>query len=126
MGLRSFASGLSLCAVLLASGGVLARDQTSADVQNWFSAVITKIANAGGAIANPPERKTSPIITMRVQIRADGSVNWAEGEKSSGSPDLDERARSLVRAASPFSPPPATLLTKDGETELSFPLQLGP
>ena len=80
MGLRSFAGGLGLCAVLLASGGALARDKTSAEVQDWFSAVITKITNAGGAVANPPERKTSPTVTMRVQIRADGSVNWAEVE----------------------------------------------
>ena len=37
---------------------------------------------------------------------------------------LDERARSLVRAAGPFGPPPAPLLTPAGTTDLSFPIRL--
>lgn len=125
MGLRSFAGRIGLCAVLLTPGGVLARDQTSAEVRDWLSAVITKIAKADSEKAAPSRRRASGTVTIRLQIAGDGFVNRVEVEKSSGSPDLDERARALVRAASPFSPPPAPLLTKAGTTELSFPLQLG-
>lgn len=123
-GLCAFASRVSLCAVLLAPGAVLARDQTPTVVQDWLSTVITKIAKAEGEKASSPKRKASGTVTIRVQIAADGFVNHVAVEQSSGSQDLDERARSLVRAASPFNPPPPQLLTKAGTTELSFPLQL--
>lgn len=125
MGIRAFACWAGLCAVVLAPGGILAREEASAEVRNWLSAVITKIAQADGKETNPSRRKASRTVIVRVQIAADGFVNRVDVERSSGSPDLDERARSIVRAAGPFSPPPTPLLTKAGTTELSFPLQLG-
>ena len=124
-GLRAFAGRVGLCAMLLAPGVSLARDQTPAAVREWLSAVITKIAKAEGEKANPTRRKASGTVTIRVEIAADGFVNRVTVEQSSGSPELDERARSLVRASSPFNPPPPQLLTRAGTTELSFPLQLG-
>ena len=125
MELRSFACWLGFCATLLAPGGTLARDQTSPEVRDWLSAVITKIGKADHEQANSSRGKTSGTVTVRVQVAADGFVNRVEVERSSGSPDLDQRARSVVRAASPFNPPPAPLLTAAGTTELSFPLRLG-
>ena len=125
MELRLFAWWLCFCAALLAPGGPLARDQTSPEVRDWLSAVITKISQADSKEANPSRRKPSRAVIVRVQIAADGFVNRVEVERSSGSPDLDQRARSVVRAASPFNPPPAPLLTEAGTTELSFPVQLG-
>ena len=125
MELRLFAWWLCFCAALLTPGGPLARDQTSPEVRDWLSAVITKIGKADHEQANSSRGKTSGTVTVRVQVAADGFVNRVEVERSSGSPDLDQRARSVVRAASPFNPPPAPLLTAAGTTELSFPLRLG-
>lgn len=123
-GLRAFAGRVGLCATLLAPGVSLARDQTPTAVRDWLSTVITKIAKAEGEKAAPPRHKASGTVTIRVQIAADGFVNWVTVEQSSGSPDLDERARALVRAAGPFGPPPRQLLTQAGTTDLSFPLRL--
>ena len=133
MGLRAFACRAGLCAVLLVPGGAQAREKVTSkatskvtsEVQDWLSAVITKIAQTDGKDANPSRRKPSLVVIVRVQIAADGFVNRVDVERSSGLPDLDERARLLVKAASPFTPPPAPLLTKTGTTELSFPLRLG-
>ena len=127
MELRSLACRLCLCAALLAPGEVLgrARDQTSAQVHDWISAVVTKIDKADRERADRSRSKASGTVTIRVQVAADGFVNRVEVERTSGSSDLDARARSAARAASPFSPPPASILTKAGFTELSFPLRLG-
>jgi len=122
---RAFLGRIGLCFVVLAPSGVLARDQTPTVVRDWLSGVITRITKAEGETAHPARRKASGTVTIRVEIAADGFVNRVAVERSSGLPDLDERARSLVRAASPFAPPPPQLLTKGGTTELSFPLQLG-
>lgn len=125
MRLRSITRWISLCAVLLAPGGILAREQTSPEVRDWLSGVITKIDKADREQANPSRSKVEGTVMIRVQIAADGFVNRVEVEKSSGSPDLDQRARAVVQAASPFSPPPTPLLTTAGTTDLSFPLRLG-
>jgi TonB family protein len=137
MGPRSFAGRLGLCAALLVAGEAIARERTSeqptsrtasqasSEVRDWLSAVVTKIADAEGGATKTPRGKGTGTVTIRLQIAADGFVNRVMVEKSSGSPDLDARALSLVRTASPFSPPPAPLLTEAGMTELAFPLRLG-
>ena len=125
MRLRSFACRLGFCAALLASGGTLAREPILPEVRDWLSAVITKIAKADHEQGSSSQGKASGTVTVRVQVAADGFVNRVEIERSSGSPNLDQRARAVVRAASPFKPPPALLLTEAGTTELSFPLRLG-
>lgn len=125
MRLRSIARWVSLCAVLLAPCEILAREKTSLEVRNWLSGVTTKIDKADRERANPSRSKTPDTVMIRVQIAADGFVKLVEIEKSSGSPDLDQRARAVVQAASPFKPPPSLLLTTAGTTELSFPLRLG-
>ena len=123
-GLRAFAGAAGLCALLLAPESGSARDDAPAAVQAWLSTVITKIGTPDGVRSGQPRQRKFGTVTIRVQIAADGFVNAVAVEASSGSPALDERARSLVRAASPFSPPPPQLLTAAGTTELSFPVRI--
>jgi TonB family protein len=123
VGLRMLAGGVGLCTALLVPDSPPARDGVSADVRDWLSAVVTKIANGDGGKANPLKPRIACDMIVHVQIAADGFVNRVEVEQTSGSRDCEERAKSLVRTASPFNPPPAALLTKAGTTELSFPLQ---
>jgi TonB family protein len=115
-----------ICAgiVLLGSLGGLAQENTPA-VRRWLSKVISKIDKTDQAQTIVPGKRKSGTVMIRVRVAADGHVNGVEVERSSGSPSLDERAVAAVRAADPFDPPPATLLTSAGVTELSFPLQLG-
>ncbi|GEP12328.1 hypothetical protein MGN01_41730 [Methylobacterium gnaphalii] len=84
--------------------------------------VVTKISRAGekSATATPGGK-----VTIRVRIAADGTLEGAAIEESSGSPALDARALQAAEAASPFAPPPEKLLTLEGFTELAFPVELG-
>lgn len=124
MRLRSVVRWISVGATLWSGAGLQARERPSRDVTGWVSAVIAKIDPATGAPAAAGRNRGRRTVVVRVQIAADGFVNRVDIERSSGLPDLDERARGLVRAAGPFSPPPAPLLTPAGTTDLSFPLQL--
>lgn len=131
MELRSFALRIGLCVLLLAIGHAQAQAQsrvqsTSAQVRDWVSDVVTKIAEADRSRDDRSRTKMQGTVTMRIEVAADGFVNRVEVEHSSGSDDLDQRARSAARAASPFGPPPPSLLTNAGTTELSFPLRLRP
>ena len=90
--------------------------------RDWVSTVVTRISEADRKTADGVEARGS--VTIRVRIGADGSLDGVEVDQGSGSAALDERAIRAVRAASPFRPPPATLLSLEGYTELSFPLQL--
>ncbi|WP_336491689.1 energy transducer TonB family protein [Methylobacterium nigriterrae] len=125
MRLRALACGIGFCASLLAPGVTLAREHIPPEVRDWLSGVITKIAKADHEQASSSRGRVSGTVTVRVQVAADGFVTRIEIERSSGSPDLNQRARAVIRAASPFNPPPAPLLTEAGTTELSFPLRLG-
>ncbi|MDR7039317.1 MULTISPECIES: TonB family protein [Methylobacterium] len=92
-----------------------------ASVRTWLSAVVTKI---GAADRSAAPRSPGGTVTIRVRIAADGSLKDASVEAGSGSAALDDRALAAARAAGPFAPPPRELLTEDGTTELSFPLDL--
>lgn len=124
MRLRSVVRWISLGATLVSGAGLEARERPSPEVTGWVSAVIAKIDMAERPPAAAGRRRGRRTVVVRVQIASDGFVNRVEVERSSGVPDLDERARGLVRAAGPFSPPPAPLLTPAGTTDLSFPLAL--
>lgn len=116
------ARGLGLALLLLGTGASQARDRTGAVVRAWVSEVIDIIDGAVQKQAFPGRGRT---VTVRVQVAADGFVNRVAVERSSGSADLDQRATALIRAAGPFRPPPAPLLTRAGTTDLSFPVRLG-
>ena len=124
MRLRSVVRWISLGATLVSGVGLQARERPSPEVTGWVSAVIAKIDMAQRPPATERRRRGRRTVVVRVQIAADGFVNRVDVERSSGAPDLDERARELVRAAGPFGPPPVPLLTPAGTTDLSFPLSL--
>ena len=123
MELRTLAGRIGVYAALLTPDGTWARDSVSADVRDWLSAVVTKIAEADGGKPSSLKPRIACDMIVHVQIAADGFVNRVEVEQTAGSPDCAEQAKSLVRKASPFTSPPAALLTRAGTTELSFPLQ---
>jgi TonB family protein len=124
MKLRPLARSIGLGAALLVGSATLARERTAPEVQAWVSNVIAKIDAADRGRSVPGRRSGAGTVVVRVQIAADGFVNRVEIERSSGVAALDERARSLVRAAGPFGPPPTPLLTPAGTTDLSFPIRL--
>lgn len=122
-------SGLVLAGLLAGADAAQARPQPAAraarvsPTEAWVSMVVTRITRAGerGAAAEP-----GGTVTIRIRIGADGAVEGAAVEEGSGSDALDTRVLKAVSDASPFTPPPETLLTLEGFTELSFPLTLGP
>lgn len=124
MGLRSVVHGISLGLVLLVAMQTQARERAYPEVQAWISDVIARIDRADHERSAPVRQRRSRTVVVRVQVAADGFVNRVDIEKSSGMPELDDRARVVVRAAGPFSPPPQPLLTAAGTTDLSFPLRL--
>jgi len=111
--------------LLLLVGPSASREDVSPAVRDWLSAFITKIDEADSARHQPVESKAGGTLVVRVEVAADGTVRRAKIERSSGSRILDKRALDAVRAISPFTAPPAELLTGADVTDLSFPLQLG-
>lgn len=86
----------------------------------WVAAVVTRITQAGEtAEADAPGGS----VAIRIRIGADGTLEGAAIEESSGVPALDDRALRAAKAASPFAPPPDKLLTLEGFTELSFAVE---
>lgn len=118
---------LSACLLLLAHLlAVPARAEPGVPpaVRRWIAAVVTKVGEADGAPAPGQPRGQSGTVEIRLRIAADGSLRDATIERGSGSVARDARALAAARAAGPFGPPPRALLTADGTTELSFPLDL--
>lgn len=93
-------------------------------VRRWIAAVVTKVGEADGAPAAGRPRGRSGTVEIRLRIAADGSLRDATIERGSGSAERDAWVLAAARAAGPFGPPPRALLTADGTTELSFPLDL--
>ncbi|GEP06559.1 TonB family protein [Methylobacterium oxalidis] len=123
MFLRSLLFRLSVCAALCLPlpGMSLAEPAVGAAVRDWLSEVVTRIGAADRAAA---PRARGGIVTIRIRIAGDGSLKDAAIENGSKSGALGPRAVAAARAAAPFAPPPPELLTEDGTTELSFPLDL--
>ncbi|AWN43330.1 TonB family protein [Methylobacterium durans] len=123
MFLRPLLLRLCVCVVLClpAPGALRAEPAVGAAVRQWLSTVVTRIGAADRAEA---PRSRGGTVTIRVRIAADGSLKDASVEGGSGSAALEARALAAARAAAPFAPPPSELLTEDGTTELSFPLDL--
>lgn len=124
MRLRLLLRWIGFGAALLIDPATQARERTDPAVQTWVSEVIAKIDAADREPSAWVRRRRTGTVVVRVQISADGFVNRVDIERSSGVADLDERARSLVRIAGPFGPPPTPLLTPARTTELSFPIRL--
>jgi protein TonB len=111
--------------LLLLAGPSASREGGSPAVRDWLSAFITKIDETDRAQRSNASSKATGTVVIRVEVAADGSVRRAEIERGSGSAALDHRALNAVRAVSPFTAPPAELLTEAGIVDLSFPLRFG-
>ena len=124
MSSRSLIHGIVVLG-LLVPGLAEARAGVAPAVRNWLSALVMRIDTADRNDRRGNAHAAAGTVVVRVEIAADGSVRQAEIERSSGSPGLDRRALRAVQGASPFTAPPAELLTEAGVTDLSVPVQLG-
>lgn len=109
-----------LLAALTLSLAHPAEARSEAKAQAWVSSVVDKIDAADAGERGGP----SGSVTIRLRIASDGTLDGVAIEEGSGSTQLDQRALRAVRAAAPFRAPPRRLLTLEGYTELSFPVQL--
>ncbi|MGT2481875.1 energy transducer TonB [Methylobacterium oryzae CBMB20] len=91
----------------------------------WLSDLVTRIDAADRAERRPGPGRGRGTVVVHVQIAADGAVQAAEVEESSGSPKLDQRALRAVQGISPAPVPPAALLGGTGTVDLSIPVELG-
>lgn len=114
---------ICLALVLAAPASAKPRPAPAANASAWVSEVVTRIGEAQAKATGEGKGGT---VTVRLRIGASGALEGAAIDESSGSEALDARALAAVRNAGPFAPPPAKLLTLEGFTELSFPLELGP
>ena len=56
---------------------------------------LDQLDRGKGAKAHSSQRKALGTVTIHIQRAADGFINRVDAEKSSGSLDLDERARPI-------------------------------
>lgn len=100
--------------------------------EQWVAMVVTKVSRSGqeafqdlpsSISRNSRAAIAEGTVTIRVRIGADGTLEGAKIEESSGSDALDRRALQAAKAAAPFKPPPANLLTLEGFTELAFAVE---
>jgi TonB family protein len=71
----------------------------------------------------PPQHKLNdPALeaTLQFGVAPDGSVRGVEVTKPSGNADFDAAARQVAGDAAPLPPPPADLLSDDGEAHVSW------
>lgn len=120
---RMLISGAVLFGLLLVSGAAAARETPGPAARNWLSDLVTRIDTADRA-RRPAAGRGRGTVVVHVQIAADGAVQVAEIERSSGSPGLDQRALRAVREISPTPVPPAALLGDAGIVDLSIPVEL--
>lgn len=111
-----------LVAVLLVGTAQPAQARGEAKARAWVSGVVDRIEAAG--VKQGDENSPGGSVTIRVRVASDGALDGVEIEQGSGFAALDQRALRAVRAAAPFRAPPRQLLTLEGYTELSFPLEL--
>ncbi|SEO49639.1 protein TonB [Methylobacterium sp. UNC300MFChir4.1] len=109
----------------LSSAAVAARTAPGPAARAWLSDLVTRIDAADRAGTRPGPGRGRGTVVVHVQIAADGVVQGAEIEESSGSAKLDQRALRAVQGISPAPAPPAALLGVDGIVDLSIPVALG-
>ena len=130
---RVLAAGLVGAGLLLVPRAATARGGPGSAVRAWLSDLVTRIDAADRADRRtPPGRRTGTVL-VHVEIAADGSLQRADIERGSGSPDLDLRALRAVegalRGGAPGTgrptAPPAALLGLAETVDLSIPVELG-
>lgn len=118
---RTLLLGLGL---LLIPCALPVRAMPGPTVRAWLSDLVTRIDAADRAGRRPGSGRRAGTVVVRVEISADGALQQAEVEHSSGSPDLDQRALRAVRGVGPLSAPPIGLLGTAGVADLSIPVEL--
>ncbi|WP_457108257.1 TonB family protein [Methylobacterium sp. P5_C11] len=126
MSLRVLTAGAVVLGLTLAPTSLAAaREHTGPEVRGWLSDLVTRIDAAGRAERGREPVRRAGTVVVRLEIAADGAVQRAEIERSSGSEGLDRRALRAVRDIGPTAAPPAPLLSEAGTVDLSIPVQLG-
>ncbi|MCJ2090008.1 TonB C-terminal domain-containing protein [Methylobacterium sp. E-005] len=90
----------------------------------WLSDLVTRIDAADRAGRRAVSGRPIRTVVVHVEIAADGAMQRIEIERSSGAPDLDQRALRAVRGVGPLSAPPVSLLGHTGVADLSIPVEL--
>lgn len=115
-----------LCACLLAFCPVVgfAQSRATPEVRDWLSGVVAKVDASVGDRGGGTGSGARTRVGLRVAVAADGVVRQVVVERGSGSRRIDGRAVVAVEAAGSFPAPPRELLTEDGTTTLSFPVEV--
>jgi TonB family protein len=122
---RVITLGSALLGLLLVTGAARAREGYGPGVRQWLSELVTRIDAADRAARRPGSNRPTGTVVIRVMIAADGSLQGAAVEDSSGSPALDQRALSAVRSVGLLPAPPRALVVASGVADLSIPVELG-
>lgn len=141
MSSRRLAPGIVAVALFLVPGIAPVCGAQGPTVRAWLSDLVTRIdaADRMGSRTRPGRRagRRAGTVVVHVEIAADGSLQLAEIERSSGTPELDQRALRAVQGAvqgksqdnsqgiGPLAAPPAALLGGSGVADLSIPVDLG-
>lgn len=93
----------------------------NAAVSNYPGKVAAKLRRAARSISRSAIRKAKNDVQVGFTVRADGSVGGIRITRSSGSPELDRAALTVVQRAAPFPPIPEGA----GRSSWAFALPLG-
>lgn len=93
----------------------------NAAVSNYPGKVAAKLRRAARSISRSAIRKAKNEVQVGFTVRADGSVGGVRITRSSGSPELDRAALTVVQRAAPFPPIPEGA----GRSSWAFALPLG-
>ena len=122
---RVLIHGAVVLGLLLVAWSAPAREAPGRAVRRWLSDLVTRIDAGDRATRQPSAARRAGTVVIHVEIAADGTVQQAEVERSSGAADLDQRALRAVRSVSPLPAPPPALLDLSGVADLSIPVELG-
>lgn len=122
--LRRVVPVLCACLAALRPAAGFAQARAAPEVRDWLSGVVAKVDASVGDRGGGNGRGARTSVDVRVEVAADGVVRRVVVERGSGSRRDDGRAVLAVEAAGPFPAPPKELLTQDGTTTLSFPVEV--
>ncbi|MCJ2071289.1 energy transducer TonB [Methylobacterium sp. J-030] len=125
MPLPVFARRIPFLGLLLIACASPVRAMPGPSARAWLSDLVTRIDAADRAERRAGSERRAGTVVVRVEIAAGGALQRVEVERSSGSPDLDQRALRAVRGVGLLSAPPAGLLGSAGVADLSIPVELG-